>query len=298
MRRRVAHLIILMSFIGTADAVDGAVIGLVTDKYTEAPVELVFGDVTYTGGGGGTLAVNDPSTGAYIAFLNTGINITVTASVPGYDDHAYGPFLPPEGIAHKLVRTSRMDSITWADDATELYEGEVLVGTLVLSELFPRADTVIDLSAAIGDTDQFELLDAGGAILADGTITVLAGELNVEFQLRAIAGSVDADDEVTLRASCAAIPQVAGSGPSGDVQSLDAPPITIRDARRTVRLSYGDEPGTVGRYTDLAAALAGAAVPTSEVETVSGEATFKGEDTAVPAGFHYEPTGGTKPTSN
>ena len=71
----------------------------------------------------------------------------------------------------------------------------------------------------------------------------------------------------------------------------DAPTVTLRDIKRVVTLKFGGVDGSVQRYTDLDAALAGDP-PDAAVLTTGGEATFKGVDTDEPAGYVFVPGGG------
>jgi len=193
-----------------------------------------------------------------------------------------------------LVRSSRMTSITWTGGATELDEGEVLVGTISLNTDFPKADTEISLAAILGDAGRFELRDAVGDPLV-GDLVIPAGDTSVDFQVYAVPNAViEGPETLTLRATCDQIPESAVD--SSD-QTLDAPSLTLNEAGRVVRLRYDGEAGALNRYTDLDSAIAGDPPDDTDVTDGSGWAGFWSSDTAEAAGYHFVPTV-VKPTSN
>lgn len=301
--RRVLSLVTVILALSPSlhGAADGTVGGVVSDHLDV--VSLAAGDVTYSRDSVGEANCTALPDGTWYQTMEGDLSWTIRVDIQGYAEEERVVPVPAGGndgtIDFDLTRTSVLDSLIFVGDPSEMFEGEVIVGTITLSEAFAKSATEVVLSLPPSLVGQVEfrddggtpLVDDGGSAALDVTVSIPAGDTSVNFQLAALADT-DAESDVAM-----VVEADAASIPSGG-DHVEGPSITLRDIKRVVTISFDGEPGTVGRYTDLAAALAGTAVPTSEVETLSGEATFKGEDTDVPAGFHYEPTGGTKPTSN
>lgn len=288
-------LFVLLSTPALSGASFFVLAGTVEDEKTGLPVWLEVGDVTWSDGvSSGNLALNIAENGTYYDVMPGNLTYLVSVAIPGYEsaDNAPGVLLVKAvNEDFELIRSSRMLSITWAGDATELFDDQTLVGTLSLDSPFPKADTRISLAALIGNPARFELRDAAGDPLT-GDLVVPAGELSVDFQLYAVPDTVvEAPMLLTLRATCDQIPLSAGSL---DDQTLDAPQLTLLEAGRVVRLRYAGAAGTVSRYTDLAQALAGEPPDDTDATDGTGWAGFWSGDTSETAGFHFVPDGATK----
>lgn len=273
--------------------------GYVRDAKTNLTVSVDAGDTATwrlsPSGSVSPISVYPAEPGLYVASVPSSGTYRIDFALAGYEVFQIDQWVSVLAeVDYELIRSSRMASITWAGDATELDEGQILVGTISLDTAFPKADTEISLAAILGDADRFELRDAAGDPLV-GDLVIPAGDTSVDFQVYAVPNAViEGAETLTLRATCDQIPV---SAVDLDDQTLDAPSLTLNEVGRVVRLRYDGEAGTLNRYTDLAGAIAGDPPDGTDVTDGSGWAGFWSGDTAEAAGYHFVPTV-VKPTSN